>query len=52
MSLKRFGSIYGLVAVATTSGGFSGPVVSGRVFDLPGGYSAWLLIIALRWSAL
>jgi hypothetical protein len=35
------------IAVATTSGGFSGSVVGGRVFDVTGGYSAWLLIIAL-----
>jgi MFS family permease len=48
MGLKRFGSIYGLLALATTVGGFLGPVVTGQMFDLSGSYSAaWVLISAL-----
>jgi MFS transporter, OFA family, oxalate/formate antiporter len=44
VGLKRYGSVSGLVGIATTLGTILGPVAVGRLFDVTASYaSAWLL---------
>ncbi len=48
VGLKRFGSVSGLIGVASTVGAILGPVAVGRVFDVTGSYAnAWLLSIGV-----
>lgn len=39
LGLKRFGSISGLIALASTSGAALGPVVAGRISDVTGSFA-------------
>ena len=48
VGLKRYGSVSGLVGIASTVGAILGPVAVGRVFDVTASYaSAWILFSAV-----
>ncbi len=49
LGLRRFGLLSGLAGLAQTFGAAIGPLVSGRIFDLTGSYSAaFELFIAIN----
>ncbi len=45
--LKSHGSLFGVVAFAGTTGGASGPLLSGRIYDVAGSYypAFWMLTV-------
>ena len=45
--LKSHGSIFGIAILGFTLGGASGPVVTGYIFDLTGGYQLAFLVCAV-----
>jgi len=51
VGLKRFGSISGLVGIASTVGAILGPVFVGRIFDLTANYaSAFIFFSAVAFT--
>ena len=51
VGLKRFGSVSGLVGVASTLGAILGPVVAGRIFDVTANYAnAFILFSAVAFT--
>lgn len=44
--LKRFGSLSGLVGIASTIGAILGPVIVGRVFDITASYASALILFS------
>jgi MFS family permease len=44
--LKRFGSVSGLVGIASTFGAILGPIIVGRVFDMTAAYASALILFS------
>jgi MFS family permease len=51
VGLKRFGSVSGLIGIASTLGAILGPVVAGRIFDVTANYAnAFVLFSAVAFT--
>ena len=46
VGLKRFGSVSGLVGIASTVGAILGPIIAGRIFDLTTSYTSALILFS------
>ena len=46
VGLKRFGSVSGLVGIASTVGAIIGPIIAGRIFDLTTSYTSALILFS------
>lgn len=44
--LKRFGSVSGLIGIASTVGAILGPIIVGRVFDITASYASALILFS------